>query len=102
MEAGSGAIDGYVFSRPGARAWYIGPLIARDAAVADVLLGAALAPLAGNSVIIDTLDPNSSAGTLAARYGFEPVRPFIRMLRGAALPASRTDWYFAMAGPEIG
>jgi hypothetical protein len=61
-----------------------------------------LAPLAGKAVIIDTLDPNSSAGALVAQYGFVAVRPFIRMVRGAALPTSRTDWYFAMAGPEIG
>ena len=67
-----------------------------------MLLRAALAPLAGQPAILDTLDPNLDAGVLASKYRFEPRRPFIRMTRGVPAPASRTDWYFAMAGPEIG
>jgi GNAT superfamily N-acetyltransferase len=102
IEGSSGGVDGYVLSRRGARAWYIGPLVARDAHAAETLLRAALAPLVGQPAILDTLDPNPDVGPLAAKYGFEPRRPFIRMTRGAPPPASRTDWYFAMAGPEIG
>jgi GNAT superfamily N-acetyltransferase len=98
----NGDIEGYVLSKPGARAWYIGPLVARDAGVAETLLRAALAPLAGQSAILDTPDSNPHAAELAARYGFEARRPFIRMTRGVPPPASRTDSYFAMAGPEIG
>lgn len=97
-----GRVEGYVLSRPGARAWYVGPLVARGAEAAEMLLRAALAPLAGQPAILDTLDPNLDAGVLASKYRFEPRRPFIRMTRGVPAPASRTDWYFAMAGPEIG
>jgi hypothetical protein len=67
-----------------------------------MLLASALAGLAGKSVTIDTLDPNPFASALVARYGFAPVRPFIRMVRGSPLQSSRSDWYFAMAGPELG
>jgi GNAT superfamily N-acetyltransferase len=98
----SGRVDGYVVSRPGARAWYVGPLVARDADTAEMLLRAALAPLAGQPAILDTLDPNPGSSALASKYGFEPRRAFVRMTRGVPAPASRTDWYFAMAGPEIG
>jgi GNAT superfamily N-acetyltransferase len=101
-EDANGRIEGYVLSRPGARAWYVGPLVARDADTAEILLRAALAPLSGQPAILDTLDPNPYAGGLASKYGFELRRPFIRMTRGVPAPASRTDWYFAMAGPEIG
>jgi len=76
--------------------------VADDPAVAEMLLRAALAPLAGQSALLDTLDLNPHANALAAEYGFEPRRPFIRMTRGAPLPAGRIDWYFAMASPEIG
>jgi GNAT superfamily N-acetyltransferase len=101
-EVPNGRVDGYVLSRPGARAWYVGPLVARDADTAEILLRAALAPLAGQPAILDTVDPNPRASALASKYGFEPRRRFIRMTRGTPAPASRTDWYFAMAGPEIG
>jgi GNAT superfamily N-acetyltransferase len=103
-ERDAGVIEGYVLARPGAHAWQVGPLVARDPATADRLLQAALAPLAGDKVVLDTPDPGSNpdAAALAARYGFEPVRPFIRMSRGAPLPASRSDWCYAIAGPEIG
>jgi hypothetical protein len=101
-EDASGNVQGYVLSRPGARAWYVGPLVAYEEAVADMLLASALAGLAGKSVTIDTLDPNPFASALVARYGFAPVRPFIRMVRGSPLQSSRSDWYFAMAGPELG
>jgi GNAT superfamily N-acetyltransferase len=97
-----GRVEGYVLSRPGARAWYVGPLVARDVDTAEILLRAVLAPLARQPAILDTLDPNPRASALASKYGFSPRRPFIRMTRGAPAPASRTDWYFAMAGPEIG
>jgi len=103
LKAGAdGRVHGYVLSRPGASAWYVGPLVADDPDVAEILLRVALAPLAGQSALLDTLDPNPCVNALAAKYGFEPRRPFIRMTRGASLPAGRTDWYFAMAGPEIG
>jgi GNAT superfamily N-acetyltransferase len=101
-ERADGVLAGYVCSRPGARAWYVGPLVARDVATAERLLRAALAPLAGRAVLLDTPDVNAHAGDLAARYGFEPQRPFIRMVRGSPLPPARTDWCYGIAGPEIG
>jgi GNAT superfamily N-acetyltransferase len=97
-----GRVEGYVLSRPGARAWYVGPLVARGEETAEMLLRAALAPLTGQPAILDTLDPNPHTNALASKYGFAPRRPFIRMTRGTPPPVSRTDWYFAMAGPEIG
>ena len=103
LKAGAdGRVHGYVLSRPGASAWYVGPLVADDPPVAEMLLRAVLAPLAGQSALLDTVGPNPHATALAAEYGFEPRRPFIRMTRGAPLPDGRPDWYFAMAGPEIG
>lgn len=97
-----GDLQGYACSRPGARAWYVGPLVAVDAPTADSLLRAALAPLAGEGVFVDAPDDNTGAVRLVERLGFQAVRPFIRMTRGAAmLPADRSRC-FAIAGPEIG
>jgi len=98
----AGTIQGYVLSHPGARRWYLGPLVATDPDAADQLLRAVLAPLSGQPVVLDAPDPNPAAAALAARYGLQPVRPFIRMTRGARLPAAAVDQCYAIAGPEIG
>jgi hypothetical protein len=98
----NGELAGYAFSRPGARRWYVGPIVARDAHSAEALLHAVLAPLANQEVVIDTPDRNAAATRLAEAFNFAPVRPFIRMWRGQPLPSTDPTTYFAMAGPEIG
>ena len=95
-------LAGYVCVRPGARAWYVGPLVAADAEGAEALLRAALGPLAGQPVFLDAPDENAEAVRLAERSGLRPQRPFIRMARGEALPSADRTRCYAIAGPEIG
>src|SRR5262249_54412782 len=77
-----GVVQGYACRRPGARCWYVGPLVARDAVVAEALLRAALAPVAGQAVALDAFDANAAATELAGKLGMRPVRPYVRMARG--------------------
>ena len=91
---------GYVFSRPGARGWYVGPLVATDAAAAQLLLRAALQRLEGELVIMDAPDLHGAA--LLGTLGFAPCRSLTRMRRGAALPPGSVHRYFGIAGLEIG
>jgi GNAT superfamily N-acetyltransferase len=97
-----GVVQGYACRRPGARCWYVGPLVAQDAATAEVLLRAVLAPLAGKAAALDVFDANAAAVGLAGKLGLRPVRPYVRMARGQPLPTLDVGRYFASAGPEIG
>lgn len=99
---GGGRLAGYVCSRPGARRWYIGPLVATSSLAAEALFRAACAPLAGQPIVLDTPDPNHAATHLASTFGLEARRPFIRMARGCALPSADLRRCFGIAGPEIG
>jgi GNAT superfamily N-acetyltransferase len=97
-----GAVQGYVCARPGARTWYVGPLVAANRAAAETLLRAALSLLAGQTVALDVPDGNEDAVPLVGQFGLQPQRPLIRMARGAPLPPMDIQRCYAIAGPEIG
>lgn len=110
-----GQIAGYVLSRPGARAWHLGPLTADDPQTAEQLARAALVPettaiapagaapetLPGD-MVMDVALPNADAVALARRMGLSQVRRFIRMTRGAPAPAVDASRLYTSAGPELG
>ena len=81
----TGNLDGYLLTRPGANACFIGPWVARSAGTAESLLRACLKKLAGQRVFMD-VPVNHPARALAARYGFKTQRPFTRMWLGC------NDW----------
>lgn len=89
---------GYVMTRPGTRAKYIGPCVARSPEAAERLIRGALA---AGPWFWDLLPSNSAASALCASFGFEPVRHLIRMRFGAPID-KRDDYVFAIAGFEAG
>jgi ribosomal protein S18 acetylase RimI-like enzyme len=103
-------ISGYVLSRPGASAWHLGPLVADDPVTAERLAWAALLPdgddrqarAVGGEAVMDVVVPNVHAVALVDALGLAPVRPFIRMVRGATPPAVDTGRLYTSAGPELG
>jgi hypothetical protein len=97
-------IAGYVLSRPGARAWHLGPLTADDPGTAARLAQAALAASPGGvpELVMDVVRPNQHAISLAQALGLAPVRRFIRMTRGAPPPPIDADRLYTSAGPELG
>ena len=97
-----GELAGYLLGRPGTRAWHLGPLVARDAETADRLVGAALRTHRGERVVMDVMDDNLDAVALAERLRLEPVRPFIRMTRGAPPPRPDFAMLYTSAAPELG
>jgi GNAT superfamily N-acetyltransferase len=97
-----GAVAGYVLTRPGARALHVGPLAADDERTATRLVWTALLPHAGQEAVLDVMSPNRRAVTLAEGLGLAPIRPFIRMTRGAPPPVVNPDHLFSSAGPELG
>lgn len=96
---------GYAMGRPGSKAAYFGPCVARSAEVAGYLLRWYLARHPGEAVYWDILTVNEEAVALAKQHGFEPARRLTRMLRalrpGAKLAADNS-LVFATAGFECG
>jgi hypothetical protein len=90
--------EGYVMSRPGARARYLGPCVARTADTAAELIASVLT---GEAWFWDLLPRNAAAKELALAFGFEPARHLVRMRFGESV-ATREDRVFALAGFEAG
>ncbi len=95
-----GRVTGFLLTRAGARATYLGPCLA-DAEAGPVLLADALHRHAGRAVFLDIPLDNAAAAALAAAGGLTPQRRLYRMWRGPALAGSlRGVW--ASWGPEKG
>ena len=98
----AGDIRGYVMMRPGLNAHQIGPWVASDAATAEELFKTALKAVAGKPIFFDVVIPNQAAVAIAAKYGFELQRPFVRMFLGEnRYPADTTQMY-TISGVEKG
>lgn len=92
------ADGGYVMSRPGAQAGYIGPCVASSPDAAQQLIEAVL----DGWQYLDILPGSSNVVGVAQRLGFERVRRLTRMRRGRGLcPADERNVY-AIAGFEWG
>lgn len=97
---------GYAMGRPGSKAFYFGPCVARGPEVARALLQDFLTRHPGELIFWDLLPGNREALRLAREFGFEPRRSLVRMVlraRPDAPPlANRDDLVYAIAGFEYG
>jgi ribosomal protein S18 acetylase RimI-like enzyme len=94
-------IGGYLLTRPGANAWHIGPLVARDADTAERLARTALQGHDGRPALMDVMMENPDAVALSERLNLATVRPFIRMMHGPP-PTPDLARLYTSAGPEFG
>jgi len=101
-ESPRGRINGFGYKRKGARAVYLGPVIAENQSAAAALLKSLLHPLASRRVFWDVPDHQTGTVELARKLGFQPQRPLLRMWLGARNVAGRPEMVHALAGPEIG
>jgi hypothetical protein len=100
-ERGQGELEGCVLGREGELYEQFGPIIAPDAEMAEALLRSALSAAGDRAAVLDV--PRAAAwGSLLEELGFEPRRPFIRMVRGSLPDAPALGELFAIAGPEFG
>lgn len=97
----SGEIAGYILAREGLAAAHIGPLVARDADIAAMLLRTALERVSG-PVFMDVPDRHEALTTLLLSEGFATQRTFTRMLLGRSEPLDRPERIFALTGAEFG
>jgi ribosomal protein S18 acetylase RimI-like enzyme len=99
------AIGGCGFLRPGARAQYLGPIVARDPGsglrLVDALLSAEDGFAAG-PVYWDIPDANATVVEHAQRRGFSKQRSLTRMVFGDNAVPGKPELQWAIAGPEVG
>jgi len=96
-----GKVAGYAMLRPGARAWYLGPVVARAAEAATPLIATMLAQTEGQPTIWDIPNSQHVATAWAQSHGFTPQRQLTRMFLGVNVQTILAH-QFAIAGPEIG
>lgn len=97
-----GRLDGFGTLREGARALYLGPIIAASPAAGSSLVQALLTQAAGQPVFWDIPEPNTTAVALAQKLGFVRQRPLLRMFRGENEHPGNPQCQFAIADPAIG
>jgi GNAT superfamily N-acetyltransferase len=97
-----GHIMGFGMLRPGSRAAYLGPIVARSTEAEEEIARALLARIAGQTVFWDIPEAAAKAVALAGGLGFQRQRPLTRMFRGKndrpGIPARQ----FAIADPATG
>ena len=96
-----GSSDGYAITRPGTRARYFGPCVARDAGLAELLARVVIAPHAGEPWFWDLLPKNPHVKGMADGLGFRRVRELQRMFWGENVRGD-DSLVFAIAGFEAG
>jgi len=93
---------GYAMSRPGTKAHYFGPCVARDSSTARELLAAFLVSHAGSPVFLDVPATNEPARELLRGFGFEVKRTLLRMSLGPNDRPGEPRRIFGLAGFEYG
>ncbi len=95
--------DGYAMGRPGSKAAYFGPCVARTPATARRLLDWFLARHGHETIYWDILPGNRDAVRLAEEFGFRPLRRLVRMARRGKRNFEHDDrLVYAIAGFEFG
>lgn len=97
-----GGVAGFGMSRAGARARYLGPVIAASPVVGLALVADLLADHLGAPTFWDIPEPNTAAVNWAAAHGFTRQRPLTRMFLGENRHPGNAGMQFALAGPEVG
>lgn len=95
------AMQGFVAWRPGHRAAFIGPCLAKSDEIGSRLLQAALQTCASQPCFVDIPDQHAQAIALATTAGLTVQRPFLRMYLGTPIPEDISKMW-ASSGPEKG
>jgi len=96
-----GSIQGYGVIRQCHEGFKIGPLFAETPEVADTLFRALAGQVKGQTVILDTPEPNAAALLLAERYELSPEFETFRMYRGT-VPDLPLDQTYGITTFELG
>jgi GNAT superfamily N-acetyltransferase len=95
-------VDGYIFGRRGSRADHLGPWVALNRNVAEMLLVEFLLQSNRELVFVDCLPRNPWTLPLLRAHHFHFSRPLTRMFRGTNVFAGKPELLLAVLGPEFG
>jgi predicted GNAT family acetyltransferase len=98
----TGEVRGYGMLREGAKAYYLGPIVAESPGVALELTNALLSQAPGPAIYWDIPDSNAAAIAIAKELGFAIQRPLLRMFLGQNDSPGNCRHYFGIADPAIG
>jgi GNAT superfamily N-acetyltransferase len=98
--APGGLMKGYVLGRPGANAWYVGPLQGSPGAALNLALDAARR-FTGQPVYLDVPVDHPEALALAMSLGLKVQRSLLRMTRGRRI-LENLRMFWTSGGPEKG
>ena len=101
-ESPQGKINGFGFVRKGARATYLGPVVAENLSAASAIVRSLLHPLKEQVVYWDIPDHQSEMIAIAKGLGFHSQRSLVRMYLGDTNVAGKPKMIYALAAPEIG
>jgi GNAT superfamily N-acetyltransferase len=93
--------DGFLCTRAGRSAAYLGPCVAESADVASAMITTCLNNSPGGTWVWDLFPANAQAVAIAAQAGFKRQRSLTRMSRGKAL-GPHDELVYAIAGFELG
>lgn len=99
------ATNAFLFSRPGANARFMGPIVATSHEVAEELIREALARHGAEDLFWDVLTDQAEAMGIALASGFLPSRTLARMVRkrNPSRPwITKYAWVYGAAGFEYG
>jgi hypothetical protein len=102
MARNGGGAAGYGLARPGARACYLGPVVADRPEVGVSVIRQLLADGGDLPCFWDIPEANQASVELARELGFSPQRPLIRMYLGDAPCSGIPHQQFAIADPAVG
>ena len=96
-----GRLAGFGVIRPCRHGYKIGPLVADDRAIAEIMLSALVAKVGGGQIFLDVPGINRDAIALAEDLGLAPVFETARMYTGA-IPALQLHRIFGVTTFELG
>ena len=96
-----GQLLGFLLGREGRLATQVGPIVAPDEGVAQLLVDHALAAIKG-PVLVDVLDRHAELSHRMPAAGFAIERGYTRMTLGADTCFGDDTLMIAIAGPELG
>lgn len=100
--SGRGKLTGYGILREGARALYLGPIVAASPEAGASLVMHLASHTNGQTVFWDIPDSNIAAVELAKRMGLKPQRQLLRMFCGQNNRPGNPLYQFAIADPAMG
>jgi GNAT superfamily N-acetyltransferase len=99
----AGQITGFGLLREGARALYLGPIVATNPAETAGIIAALLSQCAPQRLVFwDVPERNTPAVRFARELQFKQQRSLVRMFRGQSPLLADLARLFGIAGPEVG